>query len=238
MKKIICIFLSLVLAACCLSVAAYAQDTLSVDPTEAPTEYLYKDKYAAQYGENLSLQPIYNELYYHYNELGEIDYALIRAEDGWNTWTAFAVLGNRALLFATSYPFNCGYAIYDVETDQFNTLLKSVGGGYIDLTAGEDFKKYEGLAEVIDTYVRGRLLGDIDRDDEISILDVTIIQRCDAEISEYPATDLIDPYNDINPYFDKTKLTYYSDFNRDKERDILDATCIQRYLSDLPYQVG
>ena len=69
-------------------------------------------------------------------------------------------------------------------------------------------------------------------------MDVTIIQRCDAEISEYPATDLIDPYNNINPYFDKTKLTYYSDFNRDKERDILDATCIQRYLSDLPYQVG
>ena len=42
---------------------------------------------------------------------------------------------------------------------------------------------------------------------------------------------------DVGEYIDNSfhPLTYYSDFNRDGERDITDATCIQRYLAGLPY---
>lgn len=238
MKKIISIFLATLMVICCMSITAFAQDKDISSEAEAETTELYKDKYEEVYGYNLTLSTIYRELYYHYNDLGEIDYALIEAQDGWEPWNPFAIIGNHVLLGASSYPFNFGYAVYDVETNEFHSLVKPVYGGYIDLTGSEEFQKYEGLAEVVDEYVGGRLLGDIDRDDEISILDVTIIQRCEAEISEYPATDLIDPDNIITPYFDNVKLTYYSDFNRDKERDILDATCIQRYLADMPYTVG
>ena len=75
-----------------------------------------------------------------------------------------------------------------------------------------------------------QMMGDIDHDNDISIIDATIIQRCEANISNYPETDRID-------ILDESALNgvkYYSDFNRDGERDIVDATCIQRYLVGIP----
>ena len=77
------------------------------------------------------------------------------------------------------------------------------------------------------------LIGDLDRDDEISIIDVTLIQRCEVKIREYPEDDSFYVTDDFGK-----KERYYSDFNRDYERDVLDATCIQRYLVGLPYPIG
>ncbi len=49
-----------------------------------------------------------------------------------------------------------------------------------------------------------------------------MIQRCTAIMAQYPEDDEMgSPIGNIR---------CYSDFNRDGERDILDATAIQRYL--------
>ena len=55
-------------------------------------------------------------------------------------------------------------------------------------------------------------------------------------MTEWPEGDAISLYSSVKVY--STVPGYFSDFNRDGSRDILDATCIQRYLADIPYQVG
>lgn len=77
------------------------------------------------------------------------------------------------------------------------------------------------------------MLGDIDGDGEITVIDATIFQRCDIRIQSYPDDDEIKPWGTWH-YAPK----YYSDFNRDGERDILDATCVMRYSVGLPYHIN
>ena len=109
-------------------------------------------------------------------------------------------------------------AVYDVERADFIDAASLVA------------KEYDGLPRAFDEYVtEGKPLGDLDDDNVISIIDATIIQRCDARIRDYPDNDKIDLYS-----WNREPM-YYSDFNRDGERNILDVTAIQRYLVDLPY---
>ena len=219
-------------------------------PTEAPTEpadspYRYKSRFDAIYGSHTSFNGwVYDELYYHENSRGETDYALVYAGDrDFEQWTAYAAVSNRVYVSETDYPFIFGLAVYDVEEGAFHSLLGNSGRygyGYTDLTGSEEMSKYEDLASIVDEYGRGgRLLGDLDKDQQISIIDVTLMQRCEAGMREYPADDLIEPIGvEIGPEFRYVKLTYYSDFNRDGDRDIVDTTCIQRYLVGLPYMIG
>ena len=65
-----------------------------------------------------------------------------------------------------------------------------------------------------------RLLGDADADGEVTILDVTAIQRTLADI---PVA-----------YLSETA----ADVDRDKEVSVIDATLIQRYLADMPCPDG
>lgn len=80
------------------------------------------------------------------------------------------------------------------------------------------------------------MLGDIDGDDSISILDATMIQRCEIHVADYPEKDWINESDLVDDSF--KPIHYYSDFNRDGERNILDATCIQRYLIGATYPIG
>ena len=74
----------------------------------------------------------------------------------------------------------------------------------------------------------------VDRDNDISIIDTSLLQRCEIQLRDYPDDDLIIPEDGLWLYSAK----YYSDFNRDGERNILDATCMQRYLSGSSYPKG
>ena len=120
------------------------------------------------------------------------------------------VIGHRFLAgSAMGSPFTANYGVYDIKNDRF-----------ID-AASAAAKKYEGFSAAFDSFGGGRLLGDLDGDDELSVIDATMLQRCDLGMRDYPADDLL------------SDESYASDFNRDGERDILDATCIQRYLVGL-----
>ena len=155
------------------------------------------------------------------------------------------IIGNRVLHPGTAYyPFETTYGIYDVKNDKF--IDPSWGGQYYH--GGKEAYKYDGFVRAFDEIVgsgmgesiadvdyrgKGRPLGDIDNDLDLSIVDVTMIQRCEAMIAEYPATDV---YNVTYDY--KGNPHYCSDFNLDGERDIVDATCIQRYLVGMDYPIG
>jgi len=164
----------------------------------------------------------YDELYYHVDSEGVADWVLIT---GYTSsvipQSLYMIIGNRVVIQAQrKTPFGHGYAVYDTKQN----IVKSV---YTDM-----LDQYEGLEEAFNKYGCGKLLGDLDDDNEITIIDVTIIQRCEVNIRDYPENDLIQPYGEVDD-----SLRYYSDFNRDGERDIIDATCIQRYLVGLSYPV-
>lgn len=165
-------------------------------------------------------------LYAHDAPNGETDWALMHVYVGAPyPWYGMGIIGNRVIVSGTYPVFTFGMALYDVKEDAF-----------YDLYTMTDYDRYEGLAEALDRYGKGKLLGDIDGDDEISIIDVTILQRCEAKIREYPESDWIVESDVVNDVF--KPIHYYSDFNRDGERNILDATYVQRYLVGLFYAVG
>ena len=196
------------------------------EPLPSPTESegLFKARFDAEY--NPRLIASYEELYYHRDAQGAIDWALIKTELDYNFMGGTpvelaAVVGNRVLIKgAWEYPFGSGYGIYDVKEDKFVNMVSSLPY----YTAAD----YEGLGEAFDEIGQGRLLGDIDRDDELTIVDATLMQRCDVRMRDWPQDDRI-PFG----FSDYPKLRYYSDFNRDGERDIIDATVMQRYVTGI-----
>ena len=220
--------------------AAHSQDVISIsydeqgedlpEPTETDNirgwlDYYIHENYASSAGSFVITPDIhqYEELYTHRNSNGEVDWVLINALIGEpDPWMGFDIIGNRVRTMGPLEVFEFGMALYDAQEHTF-----------CDLSKTDDYSAYPGLDKAIDTYGKGRLLGDLDLDDEITVLDATILMRCAAQIADYPDTDLIMTEEYIDSSF--KPLTYYSDFNRDGERDITDATCIQRYLAGSPY---
>ena len=220
-------------------------------PTEAPTEP--KDLYRERLKERYNLSEFdgdwytyqlreYQELYYHRDNNGEIDWALIQCYCNIESPIEMtAIVGNRVLHPGTEhYPFSTTYGIYDVKNDKFIDACTSGS------TLSEAYN-YDGFVRAFDEIAgsgmgwsiadhdnagKGRPLGDIDNDLDLSIVDVTMIQRCEAMIAEYPATD------ELWLTYDYNGEHYYSDFNLDGSRDIVDATCIQRYLVGMDYPIG
>ena len=110
-------------------------------------------------------------------------------------------------------PFDAGYGIYDVKEDKF------IDAGSLSA------KNYPDFVRVFDKIVTdGRLIGDLDQDNAITIFDATLLQRCDAGLRDYPEDDV------FYVTYEWGSPRYYSDFDRDGDRTIIDATLIQRYL--------
>lgn len=224
MKRIIAIILALIL----LSVSV---GTVNAETTNEPAKPANTNMIQYKLGQYLKEMcsgaevplTFYEELFTHRNDAGEADWVLIHAySDIEEPWVACSVFNHRITVDdGWTAPFNACYGLYDYQEDMF-----------FDLTNDYSlYDKYTGLSEVIDRFGPGRLSGDIDRDNEISIIDATIIQRCLVEIMPFPEDDELPPYS--NASFLSYAPRYYSDFNRDGERTILDATAIQRHLVGL-----
>ena len=182
-----------------------------------------KNRYEGSVKEMYPFLYQYSELYYHRDGDGNIDWVLITGEEASAVPEAvYTVIGNRVVIEEQyTMPFGFGYGVYDVGQNTVKAI-------YSGMTA-----QYDGLEEAFDQYGCGRLIGDIDEDNEVTIIDATFIQRCETKMRAYPDSDRICPIEPV-----EGALTYYSDFNRDGERDILDVTCIQRCLVGLPYPVN
>ena len=207
----------------------YGDAAVSEAPTESDPPYelplgMYFDRFKKKYETQYDHTAFYRELYYHRDDKDEIDWALVRCEMEVRAPAIYqAVIGNRVIQHGNyAAPFSSGYALYDVKEDRFISA------------ASVEASNYDGFTKAFDENVsEGRLLGDIDNDNEITVIDATIIQRCDIRIQDFPEDDEIESAVAWN-----LDQKYYSDFNRDGERDILDATCIMRYSVGLPYQIN
>ncbi len=217
MKKVLALLLSVSLIIGCGIVSASAEYMRS--PSEDKS-YLYFDKLYDQYEYLVPPEEIeqYDELYYHTDIKGEVDWALVYIcyDCILDTVIVRGILGGKTIyLPGPEYPFTIGYGLYDVAEGQF-----------YDLWNNSLFDKYDGLFEVWQSINTSgiepeKYLGDANGDDDVDIVDATYIQRYLVDIVSR---------NDI--------AQYQADFDKDGEVSVLDATCIQRYLSDLPYQVG
>ncbi len=216
MKKVFSIVLVVIMLL--LSVAI----PVSADDVEGP---LYKDKFYERYYRAGS--PFYyEELYYHHvseeDEESPIDWVLIHSiAEIWESWgfSSYLLIGDRVIVEPDiPRPFEIPYAVYDVEKDEF-IGIKDV-----------DCNQYDGLIECVQELNLGLLVGDVDRDGTLSVVDATIIQRCIAKLEEFPEYDVCEKFRHSAVYGSE-KLAYFSDFNRDGERTILDATAIQMKLA-------
>ena len=199
-----------------------AETQPNADPTEPLTEPLTIKERLEAYCEKRYLGATvisFKELYSHQNTNGETDWVLVYAVTNMESPMALnALVGNRVIMRRScGIPFDAGYGIYDVKNDTFVDAVSFAA------------KSYDGFESTFDEIGSGRLLGDVDNDGDISIIDATLIQRCEAKIRDYPEDDEIVPDDGLWMY----SVKYYSDFDRDGERSVVDATKLQRYLIGL-----
>ena len=223
MKRIVSVLVMIVMLVSVAMVPAYARSLSEMFP-----QFKYIEKYEEKYGTMIT---DYDELYFHYedetNTDSAVDWVLIRCartisedpgEAGGRAAVTYAVVGD--VVFNVPYyyePFETGYAIYDVEKDVFIDLFEV------------KLEDYEGLSEclVMLSSKIGRLIGDMDGDGGLSIIDATGLQLCIAKVNEFER----DVYGGKYSWIGGKSIKYMSDVDRDGERTIMDATEIQRKLA-------
>lgn len=218
MKRIVSVLVMIVMLVSVAIVPVYAKSI---------SESLYYQRYEEKY----TYRTFYAELYYHHTDENDqnspIDWALINCartisedpgEAGGRAAVTYAVVGD--VVFNVPYyyePFETGYAIYDVEKDVFIDLFEV------------KLEDYEGLSEclVMLSSKIGRLIGDMDGDGGLSIIDATGLQLCIAKVNEFER----DVYGGKYSWIGGKSIKYMSDVDRDGERTIMDATEIQSKLA-------
>ncbi len=159
----------------------------------------------------------YQEVYYHYNNNGDFDWALVEASYyGPQTSLYYAVFGDKVSLRGQCYPFDICYGVYDAKLRKF-----------FDVCDVYDSGEYADLREKIDSFSFLLPIGDYDMDKKLTILDATGIQKKLAGLTYYNEDDLGD-YISL-----RGELKYVSDIDRDGERTVMDATAIQYKLAGL-----
>ena len=187
------------------------------------------DKFISEYETEIAKYMAYDEQYYHYDENGEIDWALIYADKHiTEPWNYHIVYEDRILTYGSKHPFSFGYGIYDAKTREFHDIITDKGRRYeFDLSA------YDGLKEVFDSLNLGFPIGDANHDHELSIMDATHIQLVLAQLKTFDYEDRVEYYHGYKDWSELGYPKYISDINCDGERNILDATAIQMKLAKL-----
>ena len=237
-ERIIAVVLALIVALCSFTTVAASE----TKPNEIPgnsvitstadeatkDEYLFLQKFIdiELYGYVDELIE-YDEPYYHYDDNGNVDWAIVYAItlsppilD-----TAYIVVEDILIRNIPIGTFGVDYGIYSVEDDRFFPIDSVL-----------DNPKYKDIPEALRTIEAGEIIGDMDYDRKLTVKDATFIQSAIANIVEFPLEDKVCYLVDYDPSFDKImteELTYISDYNRDGKRDIKDATAIQRRVAGL-----
>ena len=158
---------------------------------------------------------LYDEVYMHNDENGELEYSLaFGATPNKTEGAIYEVCGDYVLRQDKAHsPDPFGYYIYLSETDSYVTLKEA-----FELEVAN-------IEEVFTVYGLGELIGDVDGDRILSILDATNIQLCLASLDEFNENDEV-----IGEHTDES-VAYISDFNKDSQRNILDVTQIQLHIA-------
>ncbi len=233
MKKILCFALIAVILTSlfCVAVSAEVTDNDSIEKNEGivsatddETEWLFYEKFCDHYIEGNDSVEFYEELYYHYNADGEMEWALIHGRtEMFIMWvnTPYAIFENRIIRKTTPINnFHVDYALYVVDDGKFYDLVE----------IWKDERYTEDIYNALSDLNIGEIIGDMDKDGKLTIRDATYIQKCLAEIMNFPEDDVV-PYGYNSEFYGELK--FISDFNRDGNRSIKDATAIQKYIADL-----
>ncbi len=221
MKRLVSIIL-MVLIIISLSVfPAFAQSsTQSQDLIDAEEKKsIYLEKLFEHYPDTKEAYE-YDNLFY--EDLGEFDVDMDDAMDFAVIFTHFAmapdaidsgVIAGRAIWQPQLYaPFRFGYALYDLENDEFIPFSEDIATDY-------PFVEY-----IMEELRIGTPFGDADCDNTLSVMDTTLIQRCLAQLDEFTNKEYLFKYGNY-------PTDFRSDFNLDGTVDILDATGIQLKLA-------
>jgi len=231
MKKVLSILLIVVMMLSVLVVPAYAEEQTDKKQTKYfdkffeeyfSDSYYYIEHYDYYY--NHVLTYCYDEIYYHYeNETDEepawtLIYGYIDS-DLWVRKHGTAV-GDRIIYTVEEDSGSTSrHYVYVTELDEFIPLEKSKMDRITEYST--DFVK------TIEEIEYGQLVGDIDENNVLDSIDVTYIQRYLAGYQ-----DKID-YNSIGYHITIVGSIDVSDFDRDGETTVLDATAIQRHIAGL-----
>ena len=233
MKKILCILLifTLLMSVCLVTVSAETATDDSNKATNTTTStddesdnWLFYQEFLDTYNASIV---IYEELYYSNDKDGNVEWVLIKGsvEDVIPTWgmKTCAVLEDRVVRDSRvlTAPFSSNYGVYDVNEKEF-----------LDLgDASEEEKYHDEIFAYLDENNIGEIIGDMDNDRKVTVKDATYIQKCIANIIEFPENDAVSAdywYTEGYGY-----LAYLSDFNRDGERNVKDATAIQKHIAGI-----
>ena len=216
MKKLVSVLLVMILA---LS----AMVTASADgsyPVQEELLYQFEDRFVEQFSatyDQIESLYVYDELYYHLDENGQIDWCLISAKPNADLETAdikylkfndFVLHSNST----KSFFFDMMYGIYDVAADEFMSIVDCYN----------ELDKFEGAVDVLRNVPQSRPIGDYDNDHRLSILDATGIQRMLAKLDDIRYDGYHDKIGNMGSFFD---------VDGDSDVSILDATAIQRKLA-------
>ena len=211
MKKLLCILLVCVLM-------------LSMTVVSVGAEGNIRGWFYIEYLKQHSEATYYSEKYYHYEnpddfDSSNIDWALVFCTqyvmDDFVDNTYFYLVGDRVVVATADYsPYEIPYAVYDKGKNEFINIT--------DVNPDD----YPGLLEALDNEIFVHRIGDMDRDKCISVIDATIIQQAVAGVVEYPDFDENKSWcvNGSETFY------FYSDYDRDGERTVMDATAIQKKL--------
>ena len=224
MKKVISILMIIVMLVSMLAVATTAN-------TVDASQNMYLEDFILYYSKNYYyteqelnyMREVYRELCYHYSDENNEspDWVLIECQVYPVPWEMKygALVGDRILWTYGGSELRfmeTGLGVYIPKTDTLIGLFQKNVEQIIELCPE--------FVETIEKNKLGQLMGDVNDDKVINILDATYIQRILAGYTiDYLNTGVWD--GDI--------IFGISDFNRDGDTTILDVTAIQRKLAKL-----
>lgn len=241
MKKQFIRILTLIIAICLIiNVGA-----IGVTATSDVEEYKYKEhfkKYYDSYYETTGDEfwIYYDEIYEYYSKDSTSDeqtpeFAVVYCYKGYEFTVGETVFGDYVVTSGVNYPY-C-LALYVITLDDYNiyTLTEAYRAGI------------DGMDEMLNEWFLSRpeklpvsvsRIGDVDRDQKITVKDATVIQKYIVGLQEIKYNDV---YYNISSCLKEgivevesllPKL-YMSDFNYDAETNIKDATAIQKYIAGI-----
>lgn len=178
----------------------------------------------------------YKELYHHYSETGAIDWVFVYGTTNCvEPIICYFQVGNRLINTSNAMiPFSVDYGIYDVEENKFYDITEV----WKNEKYKEALKQFEkecdnGFAD----YTASVKIGDMNNDGLITVSDATYLQRCLAELEDYPVTPELQIFIDrkvgIDPKGYKTfDINDFYDVNEDGTVSIGDATKLQRISAE------
>ena len=234
MKKIISILL-----------VAIMLISISIMPTLAENRKYYPQ--AEKYQENCPVDWFYHESYYHYSDgATNPDWAYVHFgfDEGMFDDTTIIQPQRGGVLFGDRLIVNdtissntpaYGYAVYVAELDTFIPVY--------DNNVEKILEYCPDFLDVLEEQGYGTQFGDVNNDENVDIIDVTYIQRDLAGFNDIlnviTSEFLVDIYKDFkfsrlnSIKVDNRGYMFISDFDRDGEVSILDATEIQLKLARL-----